>query len=185
MTIELQNSQQIIQLLQQMEDYSRKNAAPLPMKEDNKSLWSGVAFRIAKNKFVVPMNFVQEIMKYPSVSKVPGSKEWVRGIANVRGNLLPVFDLQGFLHQKITQIKRETRILSISTDEISAGLIVDEVYGMKRFEELNLKSQLGNDMPWKNYFQGGYQLDGENWIVFNLQQLIDSKEFLDVEKLMK
>jgi twitching motility protein PilI len=180
MSFEPQNSTQIVQLLQQMEDYSRKNAAPLPMEEHVKSLWSGIGFRIAKHKFVVPMGFVREIMKYPHTSQVPGSKDWVRGIANIRGNLLPVFDLQGFLGKKITPIRRETRILSIAKDKLSAGLIVDEIYGMKYFDQTRFDEKMGHDVKWKNYFSGGYELDGENWVVFNMQQLVESREFLNV-----
>ncbi len=180
MNFEPQSSQQIIQLLQQMELYSQNNAAPLPMKDDVKSLWSGIGFRIAEHKFVVSMEFVREIMKYPSTSQVPGSKEWVRGIANIRGNLLPVFDLHGFLCEKTTQIKRETRILSIAKDKLSAGLIVDEIYGMKYFDQLNYDARIQHDVSWKNFLKGGYELDGENWVVFNMRQLIESRDFLNV-----
>ncbi len=180
MNFEPQNSQQIVQLLQEMEAYSRKNAAPLPMGDDAKSLWSGIGFRIAEHKFVVPMEFVREIMKYPTISQVPGSKEWVRGIANIRGNLLPVFDLQGFLGKQVTSIRRETRILSIAKDKINAGLIVDEIYGMKYFEQANFDVNMGHDVKWKNYFSGGYELDGESWVVFNMQQLVESRDFLNV-----
>lgn len=180
MSFEPQNSQQIIQLLQDMETYSRNNAAPLPMEDSVKSLWSGIGFRVASHKFVVPMEFVREIMKYPTTSQVPGSKEWVRGIANIRGNLLPVFDLQGFLGKKITPIRRETRILSIAKDKLSAGLIVDEIYGMKYFAQSDYKADLGHEVKWKNYFNGGYELDGENWLVFNMNQLVESRDFLNV-----
>lgn len=180
MSFEPQNSQQIIKLLQDMEAFSRKYAAPLPMEDSVKSLWSGIGFRVANHKFLVPMEFVREIMKYPITSQVPGSKEWVRGIANIRGNLLPVFDLQGFLGKKLTPIRRETRILSIARDKLSAGLIVDEIYGMKYFDQSAYKADMGHDVKWKNYFSGGYELDGESWVVFNMKQLVESRDFLNV-----
>lgn len=180
MSFEPQNSQQIVQLLQQMEEYSRNNAAPLPMKESVKSLWSGIGFRIAQHKFVVQMDFVSEIMKYPAISQVPGSKEWVSGIANIRGNLLPVFDLQGFLGKKLTPIRRETRVLSIAKNTLSAGLVVDEIYGMKYFDQSNFVAKMGHEVTWKNYLSGGYELNGENWVVFNMQRLVESRDFLNV-----
>ncbi len=174
------NTQQIIRLLQQMEEYSRNNAAPLPLNEEVRTLWSGIGFRIAQHHFVVSMDFVREIMKYPSVSQVPGSKEWVRGIANVRGNLLPIFDLQGFLGKVLTPVKRETRVLSIARDKLSAGLIVDEIYGMKYFDQSLFDAHIGRDMKWSDFFSGGYEVDGKNWMVFNMQQLVESRDFLNV-----
>ncbi|MCU7799230.1 MAG: chemotaxis protein CheW [gamma proteobacterium symbiont of Lucinoma myriamae] len=180
MSQEPQNPQQIIQLLQQMEEYSQSNAAPLPLEENVKNLWSGIGFRIGDYNFVVPMEFVREIMKYPAVSQVPGSKEWVRGIANIRGNLLPIFDLQGFLGELLTPIRRETRVLSIAREQLNAGLIVDEIYGMKYFDQTNFDPKIGRNAKWQNYYRGGYKLDGENWIIFNMQQLIESRDFLNV-----
>ena len=119
-------------------------------------------------------------MKYPSVSQVPGSKEWVRGIANIRGNLLPIFDLKGYLGQLMTPVKRETRILTIARDKINAGLIVDEVYGMKYFDQEHYDAAMQHDVQWQEYLSGGYEQDGENWVVFNLKQLVESREFLNV-----
>ncbi|MCK5538660.1 MAG: purine-binding chemotaxis protein CheW [Bacteroidales bacterium] len=180
MALEPKNPQEVIQLLKQIEQYSLKNAAPLPLEDDLKSKWSGIGFRMGHYNFVIAMEFVVEIMKFPPISQVPGSKEWVRGIANIRGNLLPIFDLQGFLDKTLTQIKRETRILSIAKNELNAGLIVDEIYGMKYFDQINFNPELDYDTKWKGYYNGGYALEGENWIVFNIQQLIENQDFLNV-----
>lgn len=180
MSFEPQNSAQIIQLLLQMETYSQSHAAPLPLEEDIKSVWSGIGFRVADYRFIAPIEYVREIMKYPVVSQVPGSKDWVRGIANIRGNLLPIFDLQGFLEQAATTIKRETRILSIAKDKLSAGLIVDEIYGMKYFDQEYFNARMGHDVQWQNYFSGGFEQDGENWVIFDIKRLIENKDFLNV-----
>ncbi len=175
-----QNSQQIIQLLRQMEDHSKKNAAPLPLEEEITDVWSGIGFRVAGYHFVIAMEFVREIMKYPVVSQVPGSKEWVRGIANIRGNLLPIFDLQGFLGKTLSPIKRETRVLSIAKDQLSAGLIVDEIYGMKYFDRTHYEPEMTHNVQWQDFYSGGYHVDGQKWIIFNIQQLIESRDFLNV-----
>lgn len=180
MSFEPQNPGQIVQLLQQMESNSRAHAAPLPLEEDIKAMWSGIGFRIAEHHFVAPMEYVREIMKYPVVSQVPGSKEWVRGIANIRGNLLPIFDLQGFLGQLLTPIKRETRVLSIAKDKLAAGLVVDEIYGMKYFDQESFDARMAHDVEWKEYFNGGYEIEGENWVVFNMKLLVDNRDFLNV-----
>ena len=58
---------------------------------------------------------------------------WVRGIANIRGNLLPVIDLSGCLTGGVTRITGKTRVLVIDYNGFYSGLIVDEVLGMKHF----------------------------------------------------
>ncbi len=180
MNYEPQNPAEIIHLLQDMEAWSRTYAAPLPLEEEIRSVWSGIGFRIGRHRFVAPMQHVREIMKYPRVSQVPGSKEWVRGIANIRGNLLPIFDLQGFLSGLITPVRRETRVLAINRDKLNAGLIVDEIYGMKHFDQEGFDAHMQYDVQWLDYMKGGYAINGESWVVFNLDKLIENQDFLNV-----
>ena len=69
------------------------------------------------------------------VTRVPGAKAWIRGIANVRGQLLPVVDLRAFLGGGTTNTDRSTRVLVAHHREVPAGLLVDEVLGFRRFNE--------------------------------------------------
>src|SRR5690606_28167887 len=60
--------------------------------------WVGVAFRLSSENFLVAREETREVLGFPSVvTRVPGAKAWIRGIANVRGQLLPVVDLRAFL----------------------------------------------------------------------------------------
>src|SRR5690606_10234384 len=53
----------------------------------------GVAFRLSSESFLAAREETREVLGYPSVvTRVPGAKPWIRGIANVRGQLLPVVD---------------------------------------------------------------------------------------------
>src|SRR5690606_2592085 len=53
--------------------------------------WVGVAFRLSSENFLVAREETREVLGFPSVvTRVPGAKGWIRGIANVRGQLLPV-----------------------------------------------------------------------------------------------
>ncbi len=175
-----QNPSDIVALLQQMELYNQQFAAPLPHEEEARTMWSGIAVRIADYHIIVAMGYVNEIMKYPRLSQVPSSKDWVLGIANVRGNLLPIFDLHRFLGNVSTPLKRETRVLSISNDDLSAGLLVDDILGMKYFDKDNYDASLTFDVKWKNYLAGGYQDDDQKWIIFDMQRLIENDDFLHV-----
>lgn len=47
---------------------------------------------------IAPLEEVKEILNYPDgVTRVPGTQAWLLGMANIRGNLLPLIDLQQFL----------------------------------------------------------------------------------------
>ncbi len=86
------------ELLQATDELCRNNAFGLPKLEEQQASWSGVAFILRGVRYLAPLDEVAEIIDLPASSKVPGAKHWVVGIANVRGVLLPIMDLQGFLY---------------------------------------------------------------------------------------
>ena len=93
--------------------------------------WVGVAFRLSAENFLVAREETREVLGFPSVvTRVPGAKTWIRGIANVRGQLLPVVDLRAFLGGGATNTGRSTRVLVANHREVPAGLLVDEVLGL-------------------------------------------------------
>ena len=98
--------------------------------------WVGVAFRLSAENFLVAREETREVLGFPSVvTRVPGAKAWIRGIANVRGQLLPVVDLRAFLGGGATNTGRRTRVLVAHHREVPAGLLVDEVLGFRRFND--------------------------------------------------
>ena len=60
--------------------------------------WVGIGFRLGAERFVTSRADVREVLPIPEqVTRVPGAKPWLRGIANLRGQLLTVVDLKSFL----------------------------------------------------------------------------------------
>src|SRR3569833_646647 len=98
--------------------------------------WVGVALRMAGDLYLVAREETREVLGLPpSLTRVPGAKQWIKGLANVRGQLLPVIDLRHFLGSGMTPITRNTRVVVVNHREIPAGLLVDEVLGFRRFAE--------------------------------------------------
>jgi twitching motility protein PilI len=98
--------------------------------------WVGVAFRMGGETFLVAREETREVLGYPAVvTRIPGAKVWVKGLANVRGQLLPMLDLRQFLGSGSTTPQRNTRVVVVNHREIPAGLMVDEVLGFRRFAE--------------------------------------------------
>ena len=56
-----------------------------------------------------------------SITRVPGAKGWVRGLANVRGQLLPIIDMKQFIGSGVAVLSRNTRIVVVNHREIPAG----------------------------------------------------------------
>lgn len=142
--------------------------------------WVGVAFRVSAENFLVAREETREVLGFPSVvTRVPGSKPWIRGLANVRGQLLPVIDLRAFLGGGATNIGRATRVLVANHREVPAGLLVDEVQGFRRFSDGEFSATLPPTIVrCERYLAGAFRRGVDSWPVFSLRTLLESAEFL-------
>ena len=103
------------------------------------------------------------------------------GIANLRGALLPVVNLHGFLRGELATLDRNARVLVIEQDEILSGLAVEEVFGVKHFlDEQRLRDATASENWLSPYVVGGYAVAGETWEVFDVHALIAAPAFMQV-----
>jgi len=166
-------------LLQEIEQRSRAahashGAGSLPAE------WVGVGFRIGEEQFVANRDQVREVLMMPdAVTRVPGAKRWLLGIANLRGQLLPLIDLKLLLGSGRTSLRRTTRVISVNHREVPAGLVVDEVLGFRRFMNNEFAQETVKTIVRCDSFLGGtYNRGDEHWPVFNLFDLVESNMFL-------
>lgn len=170
-----------LELLRAIEQRSLANSKGLPEQEELKGSSLVIGFRVAGKNMVTPVDEVTELLTCPSMSRVPGTKSWVRGIANVRGNLLPIMDLKGYLMREPTELSVNSRVLVVNHNGIFAGLLVDEVLGLKHFQDENYSHKSPSvDNFLKSYMTGAYNQDSEEWGIFSMHALAKSPLFLQV-----
>jgi twitching motility protein PilI len=168
-----------VAILKDIEESCRCCAVGLPHKAEVSNEWSGIAFRLDGNSLLVPMEQVVEILDYPVLSAVPLTQPWVRGIANIRGNLLPVIDLNGYLGNALTQVTDKTRVLVIDYEGLYSGLVVDEVMGLKHFlDEEYTEDEADVAALLQPYIGYGYRRNEQIWWVLSLYAVADSQQFL-------
>ncbi len=142
--------------------------------------WVGIGFRIGGDRFLASRDEVREVMLCPpELTRVPGAKSWVAGLANVRGHLLTVVDLKAFLGGAPTRPGRDSRIIVINHRDLGAGLLVDEVLGFRRFDAAS-RTEGGADVELRceRYLDGAFRQADEAWPVFGLEALTESPSFL-------
>jgi twitching motility protein PilI len=142
--------------------------------------WVGVAFRLGGDTFLVARDETREIMSVPAaVTRVPGAKAWIRGLMNVRGQLLPVIDLRQYLGSGVTPSARNARIIVANHRDIPAGLLVDEVLGFRRFVDSEFTSEPPPTLiRSERYLAGAFRRGSETWPVLSLRLLVESPSFM-------
>jgi twitching motility protein PilI len=130
--------------------------------------------------FLIAREETREVLGFPTgITRIPGAKSWVKGLANVRGSLLPMLDLKQFLGSGPTHPARNTRIVVVHHRDIPAGLIVDEVLGFRRFAETEFDSEAPPTViRCESYLAGAFRRGGEVWPVISLKSLVESQSFL-------
>jgi|AMFO01.1.fsa_nt_gi Chemotaxis signal transduction protein len=165
----------LAEYVRRSERQEKKVPATMVKEED----WQGLAFVIDGVKLVTAMEEVRELLPYPeSVTRVPGTKSWMLGLANVRGELLPIVDLQQFLGAPPVVINDRCRVLVIRNRGASTGLLVSSVIGMRH---LPLNRQI-LDAEFEGvvgrYVYDVFGLEDGIWPVFSMAALANDKRFL-------
>ena len=142
--------------------------------------WVGVAFRLGAETFLVAREETREIMALPSfLTRVPGARPWIRGLANVRGQLLPIIDLRQYLGSGATSAGRNVRVLVVNHRDIPAGLLVDEVLGFRRCTDPEFQPEPPPTLVrCERYLAGAFRRSHESWPVLSLKLLVESPSFL-------
>lgn len=85
-----------------------------------------VVFALGREEYALPIQQVQEIIRYSEPRAVSSAEPWIRGVISLRGKIVPVFDL-GLRLGLHAEPGQDQKIVIVETDHGTAGVIVDEV----------------------------------------------------------
>lgn len=94
-----------------------------------------VVFRLGTEEYAVDIYQVQEINRLLNITRVPRAPDFVEGVINLRGTVIPVLNLHRRLGLSLRAATDQTRIVILKAGDILAGVIVDEVNEVIRIGE--------------------------------------------------
>lgn len=165
-------------ILRELESRTLKGTIGLAALDQVDDEWVGIGFRVGDTKLIASMTDVKEILDLPELTEVPGVKSWVVGVANVRGSLLPIMDMSGFLLGNDIKQRHKGRVIVIDYKGFDTGLVVEEVYGMRHFRESDQSDDVSElDESISLYVDRAYEQDGDSWPVFSFNEMIKDERF--------
>lgn len=142
--------------------------------------WSGVAFEMLGQYFVAPLGDVAEVIYLPEYTHLPNTKSWSYGVANLRGHLLSISNLAGYLTNAIEEIKVTSKVLCLSHPEHNCGVVVDQVFGIQHFNKrAYFKQAAGLTESLNEICQGYFIHQNKTWHVCMLRNLLISHNFMN------
>ncbi len=168
-------------ILNEIQAATFQNAAQLPLKENAQPEWQGLGYQVGGIRLVSPMGEINEILKVPKITTLPGVKSWILGIANVRGRLMPVVDLHEYLAMTPTLPVAQWRVLIVEDEDLAAGLLVEQSLGIQHFLEDNFEETTAEGIEsLQPYINGAFRHGGRVFFEMHLKSILRDERFLDV-----
>lgn len=147
-------------------------------KELKRDILQLVTFKLGNEEFAIDILKVQEINRIVEITKVPKSPDFVEGVINLRGKVIPVIELRKKFCLEEVEHTKETRIIVVDINDNIMGLIVDSVSEVLRLSEDTIEPSPpivagGID---SEYIQGVGKLDDRLLILLNLNNLFSKEE---------
>ncbi len=94
-----------------------------------------VIFQLAGEYFGVDIAAVESISKLQTITSVPHAPDFIEGVTNMRGSVMPVVDLRKRFGLPAADTSKESRIVTITMNEVKIGMVVDAVSEVLRISE--------------------------------------------------
>jgi twitching motility protein PilI len=166
------------EILARYERLSLAHASDTRERMDAPGLWRGIGYRVGSRTLVSEIGEINELLAMPALTPVPGTRPWLLGVANVRGNLMPVVDFGRFLFDERTSLTDRARLLVVRQGGGSVALLVDEVFGQRTLDEEQQRAAGQEDDPRLARFAERRVGEGDQEMaVFSMGKLVRAPDF--------
>ncbi len=142
-----------------------------------------LTFSLGTEEYGIEIKYVREIVGLQKITEVPGLPPYVKGIINLRGNIIPVLDVRARFNKPEIGYNDRTCTIIIEVQEILIGLIVDAVAEVLSIPEHDIvvPPQLGN--KYQNRFLKGIgKVEDNVKLLLNCEKLLSDEELEEISK---
>jgi len=145
-----------------------------------------VVFVMENEEFACGINNVREVLKMIRVTPLPRSLDFVEGVINMRGEVIPVIDLRKRFGLPEAERTDESRIIIVEVEEYMVGLIVDSVR-----EVLSLPDQQIQEAPSQvaggktDLIKGVGKVEDRMLIILDLDRILTSEEQIALDDISR
>jgi len=135
-----------------------------------------VIFELASELFGLQIAAVESIIKLQAITQVPHTPEFVEGVTNLRGNVLPVIDLRKRFRFEPKATDKNSRIIVVNADKGKAGMVVDAVREVLTISDTAIEPAPAITMTVdSNFITGIVKITNNLVILLNLEKVLSGK----------
>ena len=162
-----------------LREYQREFAERLQSAATRGRTASKLGLQVGADGWLVVLADAAELLPVPTITPVPLTRPWFKGVTNIRGKLYSVVDFPAFLGGSAVMMGEQSRLLLVGERfRTSCALLIDRSLGLRNPDQLQLRATDGAKAPW---IKAEYiDKDGKSWKELDLPQLIQEPDFLGV-----
>lgn len=144
-----------------------------------------VIFRLGRETYGLDISTVLEIITMQTITEVPGTDQYIEGIINLRGRVIPVLNLHKKFNLVGDELTRATRIVVVEVNGCNIGMLVDEVSEVVRItkDTIEKPSNILADIN-EEYLAGVAKLNGKLVIILDLSKVLEREESSVLENIV-
>jgi len=148
---------------------------------------SFLSFRLAEEHFTIPVMKIMEILEVPKITKIPQSPNFLVGVINLRGSVLPVIDTRVKFGMSPIEFTINTCILVLSLDvndeEVIVGALVDSVSEVFELDDSKIKPSPTIATKYRaDFIQGMIQEEDYFVMALNIDKVFSSNDLDSIVK---
>jgi len=141
--------------------------------------FQALTFGLGGEIFAIDANIVREILDLIAVTEVPGARDFVGGLVNVRGRVVPLADLRLKFGMERTDPTRDTRIVVVEIDvdgePTVVGLLADKVYEVTEISSVSIEETPTIGMRWRaDFIKGIGKRESEFIVIPDISRIFSS-----------
>jgi purine-binding chemotaxis protein CheW len=160
-------------------DNTRKEVAKDKSGESKQFL----TFNVMDEEYGVDIMTVREIKGWTETTRLPNSPEFMRGVMNLRGIIIPIFDLRSRFHSELTKASAKHVVIILAVGDRNIGILVDAVSDILTVNSTEVKPApevKGQIKVDENYINGLISIEERMVVLLNVENLFKT-EIAEVE----
>ena len=131
-----------------------------------------ISINLNNDFYCISLEYVKEILKDVSITKVPGTPDFIEGIMNLRGDYITVINVKNFLGLPAGNINEKKPVVIINSNELQLALLVDKVNELFDFQEII------QDTSPDSYYECQFIFDKTLYTVLNIEKMSSDKRIV-------
>ena len=140
-----------------------------------------VVFKLGQEEYGLHIDQIKEVVITPTITQMPQTPTFVKGVANIRGNVIAMLDLEekfGLVRSQETDRKGNNFTLVIESEDYKMGILVREVPNTLSISSTNIEDSVftGEHQAEQSYITGIVKLEKRLIIMIDIFKVINEKE---------